>query len=161
MRAEIEQDAAVKKKQDADREHDEPDLGGLFEVLPEGAEEHRDDILLLAADDLDADIVERGGRSPDRKDRERTDHPQEVQQAGLAARQDDLAELAVIREELSADFDVIGNLVPHIGQDLYGVLGDKIVRADENLRQFRKLMERPGEVVESSRQRHGFWRKMN
>ena len=96
MRAEVVEDVAVGRKQDADGGEDEPQLGCLPEILLEGAEKHGDDVLLLAADDLDADIVKRGSRGADREDRQRTDEPQKIEQAGLAERQDELAEFAVI-----------------------------------------------------------------
>ena len=51
---------------------------------------------ILAADDLKACVVERCGRSSDRKDRKRADEPKKIEHTGITELQYELTESALI-----------------------------------------------------------------
>ena len=94
------EDVAVQPQEEPAAQQDQPDLGGLAEILPEGAEELGGHMAVLLPHDLQAGVVQRGGGGTHGHDGQGAEKPEHIQHAGVAELQQQLAELAFIGKKL-------------------------------------------------------------
>ena len=93
------EDIAVRPEEQPHAQQDQPQHRGLLEVLPERAEKGGADVAVLVPHDLQRGVIQRRRRGADRHDRDRADEPQQIQIAGIAQLQQQLAEFAFVRKE--------------------------------------------------------------
>ena len=93
------QQYGVSADDQASGQHNQPDDGGLPEILFEGAEEHGRDVASLVLSDLEGGVVERRRGRANGDDGQAADQPQDVQAAAVGQLQEKLPEFAVIGKE--------------------------------------------------------------